>query len=66
MSHLVYFDLGDGNRTSTTFTDGAKLTDSASPVTLVVVGNKELAGRSFYVVLKNNVSANDDRVRVQD
>ena len=61
---FVYFDLGDG-KSSTTFTDGAKLTDSASPVTLVVVGNKELAGRSFYVVLKNNVSANDDRVRVQ-
>ena len=61
---FVYFDLGDG-KSSTTFTDGAKLTDSASPVTLVVVGNQELAGRSFYVVLKNNVSANDDLVRVQ-
>ncbi len=61
---FVYFDLGDG-KSSTTFTDGAKLTDSASPVTLVVVGNKELAGRSFYVVLKNNVSVSDDQVRVQ-
>ena len=64
LSHLVYFDLGN-DTTDTTFTDPGKLTGSASPVTLVVVGNKELAGRSFYVVLKNNVSANDDRVRVQ-
>ena len=58
---FVYFDLGN-DTTDTTFTDSAKLTGSASPVTLVVVGNVELAGRSFYVVLKNNVSANDDRV----
>ncbi len=64
LRHLVYFDLGDGT-TSTTVTDIAKLTDSASPVTLVVVGNKGLAGRSFYVVLRNDISANDDRVRVQ-
>ena len=64
LRHLVYFDLGDGS-TSTTYTDFGKLTGSASPVTLVVVGNKELAGRSFYVVLKNNISANDDRIRVQ-
>ena len=64
LRHLVYFDLGN-DATSTTVTDSGKLTGSASPVTLVVVGNKELAGRSFYVVLKNNVSANDDRVRVQ-
>ena len=63
LRHLVYFDLGDGT-TSTVFTDSAKFTDSAIPVTLVVVGNKELAGRSFYVVLKNDISANDDRVRV--
>ncbi len=64
LSHLVYFDLGN-DTTDTTFTDSAKLTGSASPVTLVVVGNVELAGRSFYVVLKNNVSANDDRVSVR-
>ena len=64
LNHLVYFDLGN-DTTDTTFTDSAKFTGSASPVTLVVVGNVELAGRSFYVVLKNNVSANDDRVRVQ-
>ena len=64
LRHLVYFDLGGGT-TSTTFTDSAKLTDSASTATLVVVGNKELAGRSFYVVLKNDISVNDDRVRVQ-
>ena len=63
LRHLVYFDLGGGT-TSTTFTDSAKLTDSASTATLVVVGNKELAGRSFYVVLGNDISVNDDRVRV--
>ncbi len=63
LRHLVYFDLGDGT-TSTTVTDIAKLTDSASPVTLVVVGNKGLASISFYVVLKNDISAKDDRVRV--
>ena len=61
---LVYFDTGGGS-TSTTFTDSAKLTGTASMVTLVVVGNEELAGRSFYVVLKNNVSASDDRVQVR-
>ena len=62
LSHLVYFDLGN-DTTGTTVTDSGKLTGTASLVTLVVVGN--MAGRSFYVVLKNNVSANDDRVRVQ-
>ena len=61
---FVYFDLG-GGKSSTTFTDGTKLTGTASPVTLVVVGNKELAGRIFYVVLKNNTSASDDRVKVR-
>ena len=64
LRHLVYFDLGN-NTTSTTFTDFGKLTDSASPVTLVVVGNEELAGRSFYVVIKNNISANVDRIPVR-
>ena len=64
LSHLVYFDLAGGS-TSTTFTDGSVRTNNARSVTLVVVGNKELAGRSFYVVLKNNVSDDDDRVRVQ-
>ena len=64
LRHLVYFDLGDGT-TSTTVTDSGKLTGSASTVTLVVVGNEELAGRSFYVVLKNNISASDDRVQVR-
>ena len=64
LRHLVYFDLGDG-RTGRMFTDSAKLTSSANPITLMVVGNEELAGRSFYVVLKNNVSANDDRVQIQ-
>ena len=61
---FVYFELAGGS-TSTTFTDSAKLTSSARMVTLVVVGNKELAGRSFYVVLKNDISVSDDRVRVQ-
>ena len=64
LRHLVYFDLG-GDTTSTTFTESAKFTDSASPATLVVEGNKELAGISFYVVLRNNISANDDRVQVR-
>ena len=64
LRHLVYFELAGGS-TSTTFTDSAKLTSSARMVTLVVVGNKELAGRSFYVVLKNDISVSDDRVRVQ-
>ena len=64
LSHLVYFDFGGGT-TSTTFTDSAKLTNSASPVTLVVVGDEGLAGKSFYVVLRNDISANGDRVRVQ-
>ena len=64
LRHLVYFDLAGGS-TSTTVTDGAKLTSSASTVTLVVVGNKELAGRSFYVVLKNNISAGVDRVLIR-
>ena len=64
LRHLVYFDLGDGT-TSTTVTDGAKLTSSARSVMLTVVGNVELAGRSFYVVLKNNVFVNVDRVRIQ-
>ena len=63
LRHLVYFDLGDGT-TGTTVTDSAKLTSSASPVTLVVVGDEELAGKDFYVVLKNNVSASDDRIQV--
>ncbi len=64
LRHLVYFDLGN-NTTSTTVTDFGKLTGSASPVTLVVVGNEELAGRSFYVVIKNNISANVDRIPVR-
>ena len=64
LRHLVYFDLA-GDTTGTTFTDSAKLTGSTSTVTLVVVGNKELAGRSFYVVLKNDFSASDDRVQVR-
>ncbi len=64
LRHLVYFDTGGGS-TSTTVTDSAKLTGSASTVTLVVVGNEELAGRSFYVVLKNDISASDDRVQVR-
>ena len=64
LRHLVYFDLGGGT-TSTTFTDSRKLTGSASTAMLVVVGNEELPGRSFYVVLKNGISANDDRIRVR-
>ncbi len=64
LRHLVYFELGN-DTTGTTFTDSGKLTSSARMVTLVVVGNKELAGRSFYVVLKNNVVASDDRVLIQ-
>ena len=64
LRHLVYFDL-EGGTTSTTVTDSARLTGSASTVTLVVVGDEELAGRSFYVVLKNNISASDDRVQVR-
>ena len=64
LRHLVYFDTGGGS-TSTTFTDSAKLTSSASSVMLVVVGNEGLAGISFYVVLKNSVVANEDRVQVR-
>ena len=64
LSKFVYFELAGGS-TSTTFTDGSVRTNNASLVTLVVVGNKELAGRSFYVVLKNNVSDSDARVKVQ-
>ena len=61
LRHLIYFDLGV-NTTSTTFTDSVKPTDSAGTATLVVVSNEELTGRSFYVVLKNDISANDDRI----
>ncbi len=64
LRHLVYFDLGGGT-TSTTFTDPGRFTDDASVVTLVVVGNEELAGRRFYVELKNNISANNDRILIQ-
>ncbi len=64
LRHLVYFDLGV-NTTSTTFTDSVKPTDSAGTATLVVVSNEDLAGRSFYVVLKNDISANDDRIPVR-
>ncbi len=64
LRHLVYFDL-EGGTTSTTFTDSRKRTDGASKATLVVVGNVGLAGKSFHVVLKSNVSANDDRIRVR-
>ncbi len=64
LNHLVYFDLGDGT-TSTTFADPGRLTGDDSVVTLVVVGNEELAGKSFYVELKNDISANDDRVLIQ-
>ena len=64
LRHLVYFDL-EGGTTSTTFTDSRKRTDGASKATLVVVGNAGLAGKSFHVVLKSNVSANDDRIRVR-
>ncbi len=64
---LVYFDLRDGT-TSRMFTDKEKFTDSASPVTLVVADDErlaELAGKGFYVVLKNNISDDVDRVQVQ-
>ena len=65
LRHLVYFDLGGGT-TSTTFADpGRRLTGDASVVTLVVVGNEELAGKSFYVVLKNGISANADRILIR-
>ncbi len=53
--NLVYFDL-DG--TSGTEANG-------SVATLSVVGDMRLAGKSFYVVLKNNVSVNDDRIQVR-
>ncbi len=62
LRHLVYFDLGGGT-TSTTFTDSVKPSSDSSTIKLVV--NGELAGKSFDVVLKNNVSANDDRIRVR-
>ena len=64
---LVYFDLGDGT-TSTMFTDRARFTDSASPVRLVVAGDErldELAGKGFYVVLKNNISDDVDLLQVR-
>ncbi len=64
LNTLVYFDLGDGT-TSTTFADPGRLVADASVVTLVVVGNEELAGKSFYVELKNDISDNDDRILIR-
>ena len=62
LRHLVYFDLG-GGMTSTTLTDSGKRSPDSSTVKLVV--NRELAGKGFDVVLKNNISANDDRIRIR-
>ena len=64
LHHLVYFDLGDGT-TSTTFVDREKFIRGASTVTLVVVGNEGLAGKSIYVVLKNSIFDNVDRLPVR-
>ena len=64
LRHLVYFDLGDGT-TSEMFINSSVRTTNASPVMLMVVGNEQLAGISFYVVLKNDISASDDRIPIQ-
>ena len=53
---FVYFELEDG-------TTGREA--NGSSVTLSVVRDGLTAGRSFYAVLRNNVSANGDRVRVR-
>ncbi len=62
LRHLVYFDLGGGT-TSTTFTDSRKRSPDSSTVKLVVSG--EFAGKGFDVVLKNDISANDDRIWIR-
>ena len=62
LRHLVYFDLGGGT-TSTTFTDSGKRSPDSSTVKLVVSG--EFAGKGFDVVLKNDISANDDRIWIR-
>ena len=62
LRHLVYFDLGGGT-TSTTFTDSGKRSPGSSTVKLVVSG--EFAGKGFDVVLKNDISANDDRIWIR-
>ncbi len=65
LSDFVYFDLGRG-MTSTTLTVGGDRTTDFSTVRLEVVGNKGLAGKSFHVVLGNNVSTDDDRILIQN
>ena len=61
---FAYFVLEDGS-TSRTFVDSGRITTDASMVTLVVVGNEELAGKGLYVVLKNDISGNVDRIPVR-
>ena len=61
---FVYFAL-EGGVTSATFTDRGESAAGFSPVTLVVVGNVGLAGKSFYVELRNNISDNADRVLIR-
>ena len=64
LRHLVYLYLGDGT-TGTTFVDREKFTRSTSTVTLVVVGNEELVGKSIYVELKNSIFNNVDRLPIR-
>ena len=52
LSGFVYFELENG----TTSTEA-----SGSALTLAVVRDDLMDGNSFYVVLKNNISANDDQ-----
>ena len=61
---LVYFVLEDGS-TSTIFTENGSSATDFSTVTLMVVSDEELSGKSFYVVLKNSVSASDDRILIR-
>ena len=55
LSDLVYFNLENG----TTSTEA-----NGSVSTLTVVVSDDTAAKSFYIVLKNDISANDDRIRV--
>ena len=56
LSDFVYFELEDG----TTSTEA-----NVSAETLAVVRDGLMEGKGFYVVLKNNVAASDDRRQVQ-
>ena len=56
LSDFVYFELEDG----TTSTEA-----NGSAAKLAVVRDELMEGKGFYVVLKNNISANGDRVLVR-